>query len=458
MSAAGTPEPGRASPRWGRLVEQSDEPMFVLSGRRRILYVNSAWERWAGLAFADIQGKPCRPTRGVELDESILAVVAPPRDAVAGRPAQVRRRHPGGGWVDVHFFPWKQAGELRGILGRIETTATADDAAPTPLPEKLVQLRRHSLAAYRLDLWESDVPAVVRATLQARLASVSPAPVLLQGPPGSGKEWLARTIHQLGPRREEFFASLDARTTPPSIAFDLLLHSTRRLRLGAILIRRPGYLRSELQIALEERIAADTPSPRLFFSVHDAEEASLLRPELLARVGAWTIVTPPLRERRADWPRLAPTFLARAAAIAGKPALSISPEAEEILRLHSWPGNFRELDQTLRDAALSAAADPRSRDRIEPSDLPLALRQTPVAAEPNLPLDTLLEKAERRLIELALNQSKGNRSKAARILGVWRPRLLRRIEQLGIVAAGDEAKREETTEPKRDERSDDAER
>jgi len=434
MSSSAEPpasSPGeRSSPRWSRLLSQADDRLFVLNARRKILYVNPAWERWAGLAFHDVRGLSCRPSSAKTDDAAaILNRLAPTKEALAGSPSRVRRRgaSPHEPWIDVHFFPCSKDGKVSAILGRVDVVAVIASKTAPPLPEKIVQLRERATRFYRLELWESSIPAVQRVVAQARLASQTAVPVLLQGPIGAGKEWLARTIHHLGPRREEFFACLDARQLPPAMIADLLLQSTARLRLGAILIRHPGSLRPEIQTRLTELLAREEFGPRLFISVADNTEANTIVPELLARVSVLTISPPSLQERRADWSGFLPEMLARAAAAAKKSHAALSPEAEQALRGHSWPSNFRELDQTLRDALLHAPAE-----RIELADLPFELRNVPLAAEPKLPLDELLEGAERRLIKLALEQTGNNKSKAAQLLGIWRPRLLRRMEQLGI--------------------------
>lgn len=427
------PTPGEhSSPRWSRLLEQSDDPLFVLNARRLLLHVNAAWERWANLARSDVRGHSCRAAKNDDDTAAILGLLAPTKEALGGTPSQVRRRatKPQTAWLDVHFMPWKKDGRVFAILGRIVIVPSVRAAKNPPLPEAIIQLRERMARTYRLELWESSVPAVQRTVAQARLASQTTMPILFQGPAGSGKEWLARTIHRLGPRREEYFACLDARQLPPSVLADLLLQSTTRLQLGAILIRNPASLRGDVQARLVELLDDDRFNPRLFLSVVDAAEAAQLSPELLARVSPLTIVVPPLSDRRADWPRLLPELLARAAASVGKLSATLSPEAEQALRLYTWPGNFRELDRTLRDALQHSATE-----RIELADLPFTLRSVPVADEPKLPLDDLLQSAERRLIKLALEQAKNNKSKAAQLLGIWRPRLLRRMEQLGIADA-----------------------
>jgi DNA-binding NtrC family response regulator len=109
---------------------------------------------------------------------------------------------------------------------------------------------------------------------------------------------------------------------------------------------------------------------------------------------------------------------------------ALTPAAWEVLRAHTWPGNVAELY-----AVLAGACGRASAERIDAPDLPLHLRmgsKSAAAEERPLPLKELLEGAERRLIELALRRAGGNKSRAAELLAVWRPLLLRRMSALGI--------------------------
>jgi transcriptional regulator with PAS, ATPase and Fis domain len=419
------------SSRWSRLLHHSDDPLFVLNARRRLLYANPAWERWAEVSLGDVRGQTCRSSAAPPVDRhtALLGLLAPTKEALAGRASHIRRRGLAAmaTWVDIHFFPVAKDGGVSIIVGRIAPALTAAASKGPPLPEKIVQLRERAAREHRLELWDSDVPAVQRAVAQARLASHSNVSVLLQGPPGSGREWLARAIHQLGPRREEFFACLDAERLPPQLLADLMLQSTSRLNLGAVLVRHPDRLRPDLQERLAELLAEGRFGPRLFVSVADGAEAERLAPQLTAQVGTLTIRVPALGDRRRDWPQLVAELLHRAGVAAKKPHLALSPEADQALRLGEWPGQIRQVAETLRTAALHAAGE-----SIELADLPFAFRGEPPPLEPKLPLDELLANAERRLIQLALEQARQNKSKAASLLGIWRARLLRRMEQLGI--------------------------
>src|SRR5207244_1469987 len=156
--------------------------------------------------------------------------------------------------------------------------------------------------------------------------------------------------------------------------------------------------------------------------------AGRLLDELASRLATLTIGLPPLRERREDLPRLVEGLLERAGAAAGRKVTALAPGAWEVVRSYPWPGNIAELYAVFVGACGRAAGE-----RIDAPDLPLYLRlgSKPAAAEERpLPLKELLEGAERRLIELALRRAGGNKSRAAALLAVWRPLLLRRMSAL----------------------------
>jgi DNA-binding NtrC family response regulator len=122
----------------------------------------------------------------------------------------------------------------------------------------------------------------------------------------------------------------------------------------------------------------------------------------------------------------------------------LTPAAWEVLRAHSWPGNLSELYRVLVSACLRT-----ERETLDVADLPLYLRlerKPSLIEERPLPLKELLEGAERRLIALALRKAGGNKSRAAEMLAIWRPLLLRRMEALGLSAAEPNAKKKPKTE------------
>jgi transcriptional regulator with PAS, ATPase and Fis domain len=428
--------------RWQSYLRNAREPLFLLNRRRRLLFANRAWEAFTGWSLAALRGRSCRPSRGraEDSEEAALATLAPPHEALAGQTCRARRRAPAPatGWWQLDFFPLLGDPGLLGILGKITVLPSMPSVMAT-LPERLMALRDCQAEAYRLDALSSELPAMRRVVEQARLAGQGRMPATLVGEVGTGKHWLARAIHQSGPGRERSFASVDCRTLPTLLLEELLLEPRgRRMPLGTVYLREPADLPRELQDRLAQllRKGDEAPDGPRFIVGHCAEPADAVRAgrfvdELHCAASTLTIQLPPLRERLADLDALVGSFVARARLLIDHKVAKVSTEATVALRTHSWPGNLRELFEVLRGACARAKGE-----RIELADLPFFLRNAALPAERKLPLDQLLEQAERRLISLALRQARGNRTRAAELLGIWRPRLVRRMEHFGIEAGG----------------------
>jgi len=145
------------------------------------------------------------------------------------------------------------------------------------------------------------------------------------------------------------------------------------------------------------------------------------REDLLYRLNTVEIHLPPLRERAEDIPRLATSFLARAAGRYGKRIVGFTPEALAVMAAHPWPGNVRELEHAVERAVLLASEDAP----IGPADLLLR----PVAEGSGRLEDMTLDEVERHLIRRALDRHEGNVSRAADALGLSRSALYRRLQQ-----------------------------
>jgi DNA-binding NtrC family response regulator len=441
--------------RWQAFFRQAADPVFVLDRRQRILFVNEAWETLTKLLASEAHLLVCRRLRPVGAGDSLQAVLehalTPPPEVRQGAVARVRRllpgRAPGRRWWEIEFFPLRQAGEQGGVLivGRITPVETEDAAAETPLPERLAALRERAVQRYGLDLLAEGSPTLRRLAGQVRLAAAADAPVLLVGEAGAGKRTLARTIHYAGRHREGPMACLDCGRLPAWAVAEVLFGAAPGA-LGAIYLNEPAQLPRDLQLRLCELQACDAERspPRLFAGclADPLEEvrAGRLLAELYAALSVLTIHVPPLRERMEVWPLLQRPLLERGAEGESARPAGLTTEALELVRGYSWPGNLRELH-----AVLSGARRRAKGDRIDVSDLPAYLRlarrldETPgKPPERPLPLDDLLKKAERRLIELALKRTGGHKTRAAAILSIWRMRLTRRMQALGIEGA-DEA-------------------
>jgi DNA-binding NtrC family response regulator len=124
--------------------------------------------------------------------------------------------------------------------------------------------------------------------------------------------------------------------------------------------------------------------------------------------------------------------------------------AMSLLRTHPWHGNLRELYDVVRAACSHATGE-----QIAYVDLPFYLRSTPPPADRNLPLDDVLADTERQLIRQALRQARGNRTRAAETRGIWRARLISRMEALGIEDGSNDGDSQAPTRAKRNEPSPD---
>jgi DNA-binding NtrC family response regulator len=281
-----------------------------------------------------------------------------------------------------------------------------------------------------------------RLAEQVRLAATLNTPVTLVGEEGSGKESVARVLHFQSPRREQAFAALDCARLPPDAVADLLTapHGGPLRAAGSLYLHEPQHLPHDLQTELAAAVGR-SGSARLFVGVcgdlDDASLAARFSADFWCAVSVLVLRVPPLRDRRADLPLLVERFLLRAAPLVETPVRELTPAAWEVLHAYSWPGNLRELYAALSSACLAATSG-----IIDAEHLPAPLRLSQRLAESSdadderpIPLDDLLKQTERRLIQLALQRARGNKTRAAELLGVWRPRLMRRMVALGLIEA-----------------------
>jgi DNA-binding NtrC family response regulator len=294
---------------------------------------------------------------------------------------------------------------------------------------------------------------------QVRLAADTSAPVLIVGAPGTGKRLVARAIHQMSAGRNqplipfdsealpaeilerELFAALkdsDPRTLDPSHAVP---ERRPRLALGegsTLLIREIFMLPRDLQARLAGSL--DSSIRLIGTTVLDPEIAlstERIRPDLYYALTTLVIRLHPLRDRLHELPLLAQHLLERANQRGGVQRTGFSPEALSGLLEYDWPGNLTELARVIDHAH---AQGPGGRSSITADDLPASIRGNLGAAylpPPPLqhslkPLDRILIEVEQQSIDHALRQARGNKSRAAELLGISRPRLYRRIKELNL--------------------------
>jgi transcriptional regulator with PAS, ATPase and Fis domain len=423
--------------RWTAFFQRSTEPLFVLNRNRQILFANRAWESVTGLSARDVHRRVCKRQRDAEPGsmEAILHALRPPREALAGKQTCERRlilQPPAAPvWWDITFLPLAGPHGILGLVGKILAAPSGRAPSLQPLPERILALRQRRAAGWGLQGLPMQAPAMRRIFEQVRLASRTAMPVLLVGESGTGKQWLARTIHQESRMRDNAFVALDCgRLSAQALAWALFGPPGWARSGGATLyLQSPSKLPRELQTRLCEHFAGDEESasqPRLLAGATPAEsQSNLWVEEFHCLLSPILIQVPPLRERLTDLPYFVEKLLARAVSGRDKPVSGLSDESWELLRAYAWPGNLHELYNVL------AAACRRAKGQVvEAGDLPWFLRTPAPLLQRSIHLDDILAEVERRLIRWALAASKGNKSRAAELLGILRPRLLRRVGSL----------------------------
>ncbi|MFQ5697309.1 MAG: sigma-54-dependent transcriptional regulator [Myxococcota bacterium] len=303
-------------------------------------------------------------------------------------------------------------------------------------------------------------PQMVRLLQRVRDLAPSQSNVLLQAESGTGKELIARAIHETGERRKGPFVPVDCGALPEGIAESELFGYERGAFTGADrastgLFRGanggtlfldevgelPLLLQSKLLRALQERevrpLGASVPCPldvRLIAATHRDLESDVdqgrFREDLFYRLKVVVLRIPALRERLEDVPALALHFLQRSAC--GDRIVGFEPEALEALIHQRWRGNVRELENCI-EAAVALAKGPR----LTVADLDLqesgrVRSGGPAAPGPEASLPLSLGAYERACLERALSQAGGDVSLAAQRLGIGRSTLYRKIREHGI--------------------------
>ena len=292
----------------------------------------------------------------------------------------------------------------------------------------------------------------------------TPTTVLIEGESGSGKELIARALHELSPRAERPFVAVNCGAIPETlIESELFGHAkgaftdarTARRGLfeeadgGTLLLDEIGELPLPVQPALlrvlqqgEVRRVGDTRSTRVDVRVLASTNRDLaaqvqsgrFREDLYYRLNVVQLRLPPLRERQEEIAELAERLLARHAERIGIEPRRLSARALELLQRYRWPGNVRELENALERALVLA-----EEDEIGPEALPEAVQHA-VAPEPlpaSLDADDLSVKRAQRVLEAdlirrALERTQGNRTKAAELLELSPRALLYKIREYGL--------------------------
>ncbi len=296
---------------------------------------------------------------------------------------------------------------------------------------------------------------------KVRQVAPTRASVLVTGESGVGKELIADAIHNLSPRRDKPFVKVHcAALSENLLESELFGHekgaftgAVNRKRgrfelahLGSLFLDEIGEISPAIQIKLlrvlqekefervggEQTVSVDV---RIIAATNRdlrAEvEAGRFREDLFYRLNVIHVEVPPLRDRRDDIPLLAQAFIAEFADENGKPVEGIDPQARQLLHSYGWPGNIRELRNSLESAVVMAKGR-----FISPEDLPPAINAGSDTSFIRVPVGSTLDEAERSIILATLDANRNNKSRTAQVLGIGRKTLHRKLNDYGLGDGG----------------------
>jgi transcriptional regulator with PAS, ATPase and Fis domain len=441
-----------------KLLESTSQPLYVLDDSLTIVYLNEASRAWLGPVSDDLLGQACTYQSGEDPSAPFAAPLAaaaglcPPPAVLEGREISVDVSYLTGEetrFRRTRFVPlgWRD-GPVIGVLALVSGQDSAQPLAESAPPVgdesqnlhlQLQQFRGQRRLLYRARSVIGASPAIRRAAAQATIAAATRASVLLVGPAGSGRRHLAEAIH---------YAAPDAPAGPllplecGLLDAEMLRATLRRAPAaasegGTLLLcdadRLPAEAQNSLAAAISSpgfpwRLIATAAAPLVAFP------QGSFREDLAASLSTIVIELPPLAARRGDVPLLAQALLEEQNSRGGKQLGGFAPDALDRLSAYPWPGNVAELAEVVAAAHAHAAGSLVLRAGL-PERLHAAAETAarPRRKDEPIQLDDFLARIERELVVRALARSKGNKAKAARLLGLNRPRLYRRMLQLGLI-------------------------
>ena len=340
------------------------------------------------------------------------------------------------------------------LLQKIRDALSTPEPAPTPQPATPAPEAKAQEPT-------PDVPRYIEGKSEASrqlyeyvgLVAPTPMSVLILGASGTGKEYVARRIHELSPRRDKPFFALDCGAIPKEVAASEFFGYVKGTFTGAttdktgafveanggtLFLDEVGNLSYDVQVqllrALQERKvrplggAHEIDVDIRLVCATNGDLASLMadgqfREDLYHRINEFTIYMPELKDRGADIFLFADLFIKHANADLGRDVIGLDDKASERIASYAWPGNLRELNNVMRRATLLAKGKHIGLSELERSMAP---------STPTEPLALHDELTEQQRIEAALRATGGNKSKAAQLLAVDRKTLYNKMKRYGM--------------------------
>lgn len=354
----------------------------------------------------------------------------------------------------VTVKPWLDGSEVRGAVATLRELSEV---------RKFVSHLSTQVHYYTFDMILGNSPALMRSKQEATQAAAGTATVLIRGESGTGKELFARAIHSTGERRDKPFIAINCAAIPEALLESELFGYEEGAFTGARRGGKPGKfelaeggtifldeigdmsltLQAKLLRVLQERqidrvggMEASPVDVRIIAATHkDIEEmvhSGAFRQDLYYRVNVFPLLIPPLRQRREDLPLLIQSFFARYRKALHKEIETIEDEAYEWLLNYEWPGNIRELENTMEYLVNIA-----NEDKVSAKHIPQRIKtgSTALLAKPannGAPLVVPIAELEKTAILGAMKKfgtTTEGKDKAAQALGISKATLYRKLKE-----------------------------
>jgi PAS domain S-box-containing protein len=441
------------------IIHSSNDAISVVDENGNGILINPAYTRITGLTEEDVLGKPA--TTDIYEGESMHFHVLKTKKPVRGVKMRVGPKKKE---VAVNVAPIIVDGQLKGSVGIIHDMSEIRELT-TELQRAKERIRTLE-AKYNFDDIVGQSDEMLIAIEQARIAAKTPATVLLRGESGTGKELFAHAIHNESDRKYNHFIRVNCAAISESLLESELFGYEEGAFSGAKRGGKKGYFeeanngsifldeigelslstQAKLLRVLQEReiirVGGTKPIPikvRIIAASNKNLEQEVhkgnFREDLFYRLNRIPIYIPPLRSRLEDIPLLCDHLIKKINHDYGRNVEGITNEAAELLKRYAWPGNVRELENILGRAIIFMDYSENRIDIKHLSKLGYNFQKNQEQDHPteaSLPLYTLVENFEKKIISHILHKYRGNKTKTAKELGVSIRTLYYKMEKYGL--------------------------